>query len=179
MNNMLTALYSTPQRMYVGQELAFQVITPRGPAVMPSSEVTSEVTRPYGKGDVRAKKNKLISPKTITAAGLATLVALATLSETGRDISHKALRTGGNILDNAIYGQDVTSKRYTQVSYEIKPTDDQETLKAMVGNDPMAWDYIVIANDGVRNLKPGKIVKIPRPSDSGKTLPELFAELGK
>ena len=167
--------FSTPDRMCLPPDLDVQAITPRDMAVAgPKGLMVYE--RPKAAEIPKNKPNRLkvIAPLTV---GLAALVAMAALTETGRNISHKALRVGGNLLDNAFYEQDVSSKRYTQVSYEIKPTDSQDTLRAMVGNDPMAWDYIVIANGNPKNFEAGRKIKVPIPAKEGQTLRELFADL--
>ena len=109
MNKPLTALYSTPDRMYIGPELAFQMITPRQPKVMNGGGTETLYERKIEESPTKIKRNLKIG---IPAAGLAALIALGALTETGKSISGQVAKPIGNIFDNAIYGADVTSKRY-------------------------------------------------------------------
>ena len=115
----------------------------------------------------------------VPLVGLAAILAASTQTEVGRSAGRSVSRYFGNVLDNAIYGKDVTSQKYITTTYQIKPKDTSDTLREMTGNNEMAYDFILFANSDIdpEDLKPGMRIIIPMTSTEGKTIPELFEEL--
>lgn len=114
----------------------------------------------------------------IPVVGLAAILAVATQTQTGRSVGKYISKSVGNAIDNAVYGQNVTSQRYLVIDYKIQSADGYSELFKMTSSNPMAMDYIRTVNEDIaeKDFPSGSIVKLPVPSNDGKTIPELFAK---
>ena len=136
--------------------------------------IPSRVIPPTNK-EIRGHNKLGTAVKIIVPLGLVAILTAST--ETGRSIARHIGGYVGNALDNALYGQNVTSQTYTLVDYKIKPSETPDTLRDVIGKNPMVWDYVLIANGlDPNNLPVGKKIKVPVAINGGETIPELFAK---